>query len=100
MIFVAGNLESKDYFVLEQEKDFRNPIDNTLIGIYRVNFQGKLLIANNVLVQMRDFDKRKDLLENDLSSFLKKTADWMMHINTLRKSGIFEWTLEPALGVF
>jgi PAS domain S-box-containing protein len=47
---------------LEQEKQFRELVENAIVGIYRSTPDGKLLMANPALAKMLGYDSPEDLI--------------------------------------
>ncbi|MFA0784998.1 GAF domain-containing protein [Fervidibacter sacchari] len=47
---------------LEQEKQFRELVENAIVGIYRSTPDGKLLMANSALAKMLGYDSPEDLI--------------------------------------
>ena len=47
---------------LEQEKQFRELVENAIVGVYRSTPDGKLLMANPALAKMLGYDSPEDLI--------------------------------------
>jgi len=47
---------------LEQEKQFRELVENAIVGIYRTTSDGKFLMANSALAKMLGYESPEDLI--------------------------------------
>jgi PAS domain S-box-containing protein len=51
-----------DKALRESERKYRDLIDNSLVGIYRTNLEGKILYVNEALTKMLDFNSPEEMM--------------------------------------
>ena len=58
--------QAEKALMLSEEK-YRKIVDNILIGIYRSNIEGKILFANQSMIEMFEFDSMSEAMQFDIS---------------------------------
>jgi two-component system sensor histidine kinase/response regulator len=58
----------------DSEERYRNLYDNAVVGLYRTNSQGKILMANKVLVKMLGFQSMEELETINLNESAKGSS--------------------------
>lgn len=76
--------------VKKSEKEYRDLVDNALVGVYKTDIDGNILFTNDAMVKMLGFNSKKEF--NNLSSIeLYKNPDIRGRIvKKLLKDGIIE----------
>ena len=52
------------------EKDYRDLVDNALVGIYKADQSGKILFANDSIVKMFGYNSKEEIENLNISSFI------------------------------
>jgi PAS domain S-box-containing protein len=71
------------------EKNYRELVDNSLVGIFKSNLQGEILFANEALASIFDFDSTEELKENNIADFYENPEDRSFLIKNLKEYGNF-----------
>ena len=72
------------------EKDYRDLVDNALVGIYKADQRGNIIFSNDSIVKMFGYDS-KDGFENfNISSLYKNLSDRDIILKKLDKDGKLE----------
>jgi len=74
----------------ESEKKYRNLVDNALIGIYKTNFKGDLIYANEALAKMLEFESPKEMMRESVPRRYKNPKDREVFIENLKEKGRVE----------
>ena len=101
--------EGKEEALRESEKQYRNFVDNALVGIYKTDLEGNVLYANEALIKMLEFESYEDMKSvgvlarnsnlDDGDTFIKKIKELkkegmareIVHrIQTMRRSANFD----------
>jgi PAS domain S-box-containing protein len=86
----------KDEKALEEnEKSYRELVDNSLVGIYKTNLQGDILFVNDAMAKIFHYDNIDELKENNIIKLYKNSEDRLQFINKLKKNGhVTDYELE------
>ena len=93
--------EGKEEALRESEKQYRNLVDNALVGIYKTDLEGNVLYANEALIKMLEFESYEDMKSvgvlarnsnlDDGDTFIKKIKETGkvndFEVDLLTKSG-------------
>jgi len=93
--------EGKEEALRESEKQYRNFVDNALVGIYKTDLEGNVLYANEALIKMLEFESYEDMKSvgvlarnsnlDDGDTFIKKIKETGkvndFEVDLLTKSG-------------
>jgi len=69
------------------EKDFRNLVENSLVGIFRTTVKGELLFVNDSLVRILGYDSPLDLMQKGAVLLYKNPADRARVLEIVQKEG-------------
>lgn len=87
--------ESKELYMRRQaeealknsEAEYRNLVDNALIGIYKTTVAGEILFVNKALAQILEFKSPKDLISTSVVERYRNPDDRKLLIESLNKKG-------------
>jgi PAS domain S-box-containing protein len=98
-----GKIQGTEAFVLDinelklsqealtkSEKNYRELVDNSLVGVYKTNFKGDILFANQAMADITHLKSVNDLKSKNIRQFYKNPADRNKIINKLKKEGIIK----------
>ena len=71
----------------ESERKFRDLVDNSLVGIYRTNLEGKILYVNEAMIKMLEFDAPEEMMSKSVLVNYKDFEDRDRLLRILKKSG-------------
>lgn len=71
------------------KKNYRDLVDNSLVGIYKTNISGDILFANESLAQIFKFSDVEELKSHQITEFYKNISARKEIIDKLRKEGSF-----------
>jgi PAS domain S-box-containing protein len=74
----------------KSEKNYRELVDNSLVGVYKTNFKGDILFANQAMADITHLKSVNDLKSKNIRQFYKNPADRNKIINKLKKEGIIK----------
>jgi PAS domain S-box-containing protein len=69
------------------EKQYRNLVDNALVGIYKTDLQGNLLYANEALINMLKFESFEEMKASGVLATYRNPNDRDVVIERLKVSG-------------
>jgi PAS domain S-box-containing protein len=69
----------------KSEKEYRNLVDNALLGVYKTNLEGDFLYVNEALCNMMEFESSAEMLVGGVLSRYKDPEDRTVLIEKLRK---------------
>ncbi len=72
------------------EKKYRTLVDNSLVGIYTTDLEGRMLYANQALAKMFGFESVDEFLDEGVISRYKNPADRKRLIEGLTATGIVD----------
>ena len=73
--------------LLESERNYRELIDNSLVGVYKTNLNGDILFANDSIAYIFQFDNVEELKKENIKDLYKTKDDRIKFINKLEKDG-------------
>jgi PAS domain S-box-containing protein len=73
--------------LLESEKNYRELVDNSLVGVYKTNLHGDVLFVNEAIAHILQFDSVDELKEKNIIEIYKNSEDRLQFINKLQKEG-------------
>jgi len=82
----------------ESEMNYRNLIDNSLVGIFRSNLKGDIIFANEAMAQMFYYDSVKDLKINNIQKLYKNPDQRQLIIQKLKNEGFITNYETDAVG--
>ena len=71
----------------ESEKQYRNLVDNALVGIYKSNLKGEVLYVNDALLEIMEFDSLEDMVSSGVVARYKNPEDRRTLLQNLKGSG-------------
>lgn len=71
----------------KSEEKYRTLVDNSLVGVYRSNFDGDFIYANEAAVKMFGFDSADELILEGVASRYKNRADRETLLDGLKEHG-------------
>ncbi len=72
------------------EKDYRDLVDNALVGIYKADQSGKILFANDSIIKMFGYNSKEEIENLNISSLYKNIGDRDVILRTLNEDGKFK----------
>jgi PAS domain S-box-containing protein len=72
------------------EKEYRDLVDNALIGIYKADQNGNILFVNDSIIKMFGYDSKEDIKNFNISSLYKNLDDRDIILNKLNEDGKLE----------
>ena len=72
------------------EKEYRDLIDNALVGIYKADSSGNIIFANDSIVDMFGYDSKDEIEELNIASLYKNLNDRDVILKKLNKDGKLE----------
>lgn len=76
--------------LVESEKNYRNLVDNALVGVYKTNVEGRFLYANKALANTFEFETPDELMREKIIPFYRRREDREILLEKLRELGKFE----------
>jgi PAS domain S-box-containing protein len=74
-----------DKALRESERQYRELVDNSLVGIFKSNLAGDILYVNNALLKIMDFDNREELISQKAIMHYRDPKDRDQLIRELKK---------------
>ena len=71
----------------ESEKNYRDLVDNSLVGIFKNNMDGEILFANKAMAEMFQFDSVYELKQVNIKDLYQNVEDRQPVIEILEKEG-------------
>ena len=71
----------------ESEKQYRNLVDNALVGIYKTDLEGNVLYANEALIKMMGFESYEDMKSVGVLARYSNLDERDIFIKTLKRTG-------------
>ena len=71
----------------KSEKQYRDLVDNSPVGIYKTNIKGDILFANETLARMMGYDSPTDLMKEGALKTYKRGSDRDLLLKALRETG-------------
>jgi PAS domain S-box-containing protein len=72
------------------EKDYRDLVDNALVGIYKADQSGSILFANDSIVKMFGYNTKEEIKDMNISSLYKNINDRDIVLKKLNDYGKLE----------
>ena len=69
------------------EKQYRNLVDNALVGIYKTDLEGNILYANEALINMLEFESYEDMKSVGVLARYSDLGDRDTFIKTIKETG-------------
>lgn len=82
----------------ESEKNYRNLVDNAMVGVFSSNLKGDILFANEAMVDMFHFDSVGDLKANNIQKLYKNPEERQSILQKLKKEGFITNYETEAVG--
>ena len=74
-----------EYLLQESEKNYRDLVDNALVGVYKTRLNGEILYVNRTLLRMAGFESMEEM--GSAASFYMRPGDRGALIGLLRGTG-------------
>ncbi len=71
----------------ESEKQYRNLVDNALVGIYKTDLEGNVIYANEALIKMMGFESYEDMKSVGVLARYSNLDDRDTFIKTIKGTG-------------
>jgi PAS domain S-box-containing protein len=71
----------------ESEKQYRDLVDYSPVGIYKSNIKGEILFANDALARMAGYDSPAELMKEGVLKTYDRGSDRDLLLKTLRETG-------------
>ena len=68
------------------EKQYRNLVENSLVGVYQADVEGNILYVNEAFAKMLGFDSVEEAININIVTRYKDRRKWMDLVKTLRKA--------------
>ena len=82
--------KTAEYLVKKSEKEYRDLVDNALVGIYKTDMDGNILFTNDYMLKMLGYDIKEDFKSFSSSDIYKNPDDRSLILKKLKKNGILE----------
>jgi PAS domain S-box-containing protein len=69
------------------EKNYRDLVDNALVGVYKTNLKGKILYVNEALAKMLEFESQQEMMADPVLLRYDNPDDRQAFIAELKRSG-------------
>jgi two-component system cell cycle sensor histidine kinase/response regulator CckA len=79
--------EGKEEALRESEKQYRNLVDNALVGIYKTDLEGHVLYVNESLINMMEFESYEDMKSVGVLARYSNLDDRDTFIKTIKETG-------------
>ena len=77
----------KEEALRESEKQYRNLVDNALVGIYKTDLEGNILYANEALIEMLGFESYEDMKSVGVLARYSNLGDRDTFIKSIKEIG-------------
>jgi PAS domain S-box-containing protein len=74
----------------KSEKDYRDLVDNALVGIYKTDFNGRILFANNAMANIFGYNSVEEIKNISITSRYKNSEDRDFFIKKIKEEGKLE----------
>jgi PAS domain S-box-containing protein len=71
----------------DSERQYRNLVDNALVGIYKTDLEGNILYVNEALIKMMEFESLEDMKSVGVLARYSNLEDREIFIKTLKRTG-------------
>jgi two-component system cell cycle sensor histidine kinase/response regulator CckA len=71
----------------DSERQYRNLVDNALVGVYKTDLEGNILYVNEALIKMMEFESLEDMKSVRVLARYSNLEDRDMFIKTLKQTG-------------
>jgi PAS domain S-box-containing protein len=71
----------------DSEREYRNLVDNALVGIYKTDLEGNILYVNEALIKMMEFESLEDMQSVGVLTRYSNLEDRDIFIKTLKRTG-------------
>ncbi|MCE5213411.1 MAG: PAS domain S-box protein, partial [Methanobacterium sp.] len=82
-----NELKIADIELEESEKKYRELVDYSLVAVYETNLDGKIIFANNAMVEMFDYESVEDLKSQSIIQLYKNLKDREKLLLNLKNHG-------------
>jgi two-component system cell cycle sensor histidine kinase/response regulator CckA len=79
--------KGKEEALRESEKQYRNLVDNALVGIYKTDLEGNVLYVNEALINMMEFESYEDMKSVGVLARYSNLDDRDIFIKTIKETG-------------
>jgi two-component system cell cycle sensor histidine kinase/response regulator CckA len=79
--------EGREEALRVSEKQYRNLVDNALVGIYKTDLEGKILYANEALIKMMEFESYRDMKSVSVLARYSNLKDRDTFVKTIKETG-------------
>ncbi|OGF64547.1 MAG: hypothetical protein A2Y62_06915 [Candidatus Fischerbacteria bacterium RBG_13_37_8] len=87
--------------IRESERNYRTLVDNALIGVYKTNFNGEYLYANDAMAKIFEFRDAADMLKNNVITHYKEPLQRKAFLENIKSAGMvrdYELELVTSFG--
>jgi len=71
----------------DSERQYRNLVDNALVGVYKTDLEGNILYVNEALIKMMEFESLEDMKSGGVLARYSNLEDRDIFIKTLKRTG-------------
>jgi len=71
----------------DSERQYRNLVDNALVGVYKTDLEGNILYVNEALIKMMEFESLEDMKAVGVLARYSNLEDRDIFIKTLKRTG-------------
>jgi PAS domain S-box-containing protein len=76
--------------LLKSEKNYKNLVDNALVGTYKTNLKGDILYVNDAFAKILEFQSKEEMMVESVLTKYKNPKDRNILIENLKKKGRVE----------
>jgi PAS domain S-box-containing protein len=73
--------------LIKSENEYRNIVDNSLVGVYKTNLKGDILYVNSALTRMFEFKSPEEMMSVGVTSLYSNPRDRELLIDNLKRTG-------------
>lgn len=77
--------------LVKSEKNYRNLVDYSLVGVYKTNLKGDLLFANNALARIFGYDSPAEMIREPIYNRYQNPDERTKVLEKLKNKGMLEY---------
>ncbi len=74
----------------KSEKEYRNLVDNALVGVFKTSLEGQVLFANEAVADILDFDSAEELISEEAITRYRYPEQWEQFLIEMQDKGQVE----------
>ncbi len=78
-------LKKAEKVLEETERNYRDLVDNSSVGVFKTNINGDITFVNYAMVNIFHYDSVEDMMEHNINELYKNPEDRLRLVNKLQK---------------